>query len=258
MLMNAATECALVRSATDASVTLLASPKGDAAKYDAPTLAMFGSLQTMWNYLNDTLFSGRLEGVLLNLSRHNPRTLGFFAPDRWEDGTDKRVSEISLNPSNLKHRTPEQIVSTLAHEMLHCGQHQRPDLYGTPSRSYHNRAFADAAESIGLMTSDTGLPGGRRVGPRMTHCVIEGGAFQRAFQAMPSEWFLPFTCGERTDRTTGKGGKGGDASKKRYQCPGCRTRFWGKSGISAICTPCLVVAKETGAPLESAVYQEAA
>ncbi len=35
-------------------------------------------------------------------------------------------------------------------------------------------------ERVGLMPSDTGQPGGRKVGQSMTHYIITGGAFDRA------------------------------------------------------------------------------
>ncbi len=247
------TEGAPVATTADRFESVPAGPRWGSSKKDAPTEAQFGALQKMFDYFNAELFDGKLGHVMLNLSRHNPRTLGFFAPDRWEgEGSDKRVSEISLNPSNLRYRTPEQICSTMVHEQCHFLLWERK----MASRGgYHCRRFSDLMQSVGLITSSTGAPGGARTGQKISHYIEPTGAFARAFERMPKDWFLPFTCGERSDkRPTGKG----DASKTRYQCPTCRTRFWGKPGIEAICTPCLVIAKETGAPIETAVYLEAA
>jgi len=50
-----------------------------------PTQAQFAAYRAMWDYFNVTLFGGALRRVFLNFLRH-AKSLGFFAPERWESG----------------------------------------------------------------------------------------------------------------------------------------------------------------------------
>jgi hypothetical protein len=94
-------------------------------------------------------------------------------------------------------------------------------------------------EKVGLMPSSTGEPGGKRVGPRMTHYIIENGAFAKAFAAMPATFLLPWRSGIPE---LAKGGavapKKKDPSKVKYTCEGCGTNVWGKIGLRIQCSIC--------------------
>ena len=154
-----------------------------------PTDAQFAAFQNLWAFFNQALFLGVLQPVLLNFSRA-ANTFGFFAPLRWESNGET-THEISLNPAYLRHREPRAVVSTLVHEMVHAFQAQ----FGKPGRGgYHNQEWADKMEAIGLMPSSTAAPGGKRTGDRVSHYIIEGGPFARAFAAMPQEFLLPWLC----------------------------------------------------------------
>lgn len=197
-----------------------------------PTGAQFGAYERMYEYFNRELFGGTLPACLLNFSRL-ARTYGFFAPARWESGADVR-HEISLNPGTLKQRQPIEIASTLVHEMVHLWQQEN----GRPSRrGYHNAEWAAKMEEVGLVPSATGQPGGARVGQSVSHYIAPGGAFARAFDTMPSEYLLPWSCGEPEE---GRGKPGGPAArnKVKYTCPECATNVWGKPGLSIVCGEC--------------------
>src|SRR5437879_6486185 len=146
-----------------------------------PTPEQIRAYQTMYDHFNGTLFKGALPDVILNFSRR-ARSRGFFAPRRWCKYENASIThEISLNP-DLRDRDPREVASTLVHEMLHLWQME----YGSPSRAgYHNSEWADKMESIGLMPSRTGEPGGKRVGQSMTHFIIEGGLFAQVYQRLP-------------------------------------------------------------------------
>ncbi len=196
-----------------------------------PTNAQFAAYRAMWLYFNTALFNGALPPVILNFSRH-ANSLGFFAPLRWERGK-QTTHEISLNPSYLKRRPARDVASTLVHEMAHAWQFTE----GKPGRrGYHNEEWAQKMDALGLPPSSTGAPGGARVGYRMSHYILQGGAFDRAFDAMPREYLLPWTCWEF------EGGKGKTqkprASKLKYTCPGCAANAWGKPGLSLRCGEC--------------------
>ncbi len=224
-------------------------PKPPAAQ---PTAELFAAYRAQFVYLNRTLFGGELPECVLNFSRH-ARSYGFFAPGRWRhvEGT-RTTHELSLNPDYLATRTPREVASTFVHELCHLWQ----EVCGKPPRRcYHDWEFARKMESVGLMTSTTGAPGGKRVGQSMTHYIIEGGPFDVAFQNMPADCQLPWRAlGVPT--ATPKTRKGGteadgegdgeqgsvptagkkDASKTPYQCT-C-SRMWGKPGLDATCNLC--------------------
>jgi hypothetical protein len=146
----------------------------------------------MFEYFNRELFENRLPACLLNFSR-KARTFGFFAPQRWQGGAEEVRHEISLNPSTLRSRRPIDVASTLVHEMVHLWQQD----FGQPSRrGYHNAEWAQRMDEVGLVPSSTAAPGGARVGQLVSHYIATGGRFERAFEAMPSEYLLPWSCEE--------------------------------------------------------------
>jgi hypothetical protein len=207
-----------------------------------PTNAQFAAYRAMWAYFNTVLFGGALGDVILNFSRL-ARSLGFFAPERWRDAGDQVTHEISLNPAHLKRDNAKDAASTLVHEMAHLFRHGQPN---PPRNGYHDRQWADKMESLGLMPSSTAAPGGARVGYRMSHYIIPGGAFERAFEQMPPACQLPWTCGI-DDEARGKGGdkKAKKAKKEaarkvkvKYSCPDCELNVWGRAGLHLRCEDC--------------------
>ena len=206
------------------------------AERTAPTPEQFSAYQSMYDHFNRTLFDGELPQVILNFSRR-AGSLGFFGADRWDNGRT-RTHEISLNPAHLKERPSIDVASTLVHEMVHLWQHER----GTPSRAgYHNAQWAEKMEAVGLVPSDTGRPGGRKVGQQMDHYVGDGGGFQRAFERLPRGCLLPWQC--RPDPERGAGGGLGAApagarNKVKYTCPSCASNVWGRPELELQCVPC--------------------
>lgn len=197
-----------------------------------PTNSQFAAYRAMWDYFNVALFAGTLSPVILNFSR--AASLGFFAPLRWESESGSETThEISLNPAHLKTRAPRDVAATLVHEMAHLWQQD----FGTPGRrGYHNEEWARKMDELGLTPSSTAAVGGARVGYRMSHYIVEGGAFARAFEAMPTRYLLPWTSWEPTGKSKGKSKP--KASKLKYTCPSCAANAWGKPGLLLSCGEC--------------------
>jgi hypothetical protein len=190
-----------------------------------PTADQFGAYGQAYDYFNRTLFGGQLPRCILNFSRH-ARANGFFSPECWSRG-DERTHEISLNPDVLN-RPLLDSMGTLVHEMVHLWQQE----FGKPSRrGYHNAEWAGKMAEIGLMPSETGQPGGRRTGQRVSHYVIEGGEFDNAFRAMPPEYQLPWTSGQPAEHPK-------RADKIKYECITCEVSVWGKAGLNIVCGDC--------------------
>jgi hypothetical protein len=57
--------------------------------------------------------------------------------------------------------------------------HQWQFEFGTPSRAgYHNEEWSKKMQSIGLMPSHNGKPGGKKTGQNMSDYVISGSFFE--------------------------------------------------------------------------------
>lgn len=206
------------------------------------TTEQFKAVQAAFDYFNAVLFNNELPQVMLNFSRHN-KAFGFFAPCQWFDAEndDSQRHEISLNPDYLNERTLKQSYSTLVHEMCHLQQQED----GTaPRRCYHNKDFAAKMERVGLMTSSTGEEGGKRTGQHMTHYIIGGGAFDKAFDAMDKALYLPFMCRGLLSPAAKKKVK--KNSSVSYVCPVCGASVRGKEGLKIACIDCEVIMQAQG------------
>ncbi|MES2880486.1 MAG: SprT-like domain-containing protein [Pseudomonadota bacterium] len=150
-----------------------------------PTTQAYAELQQAYDHFNVTLFEGTLPDCLITLQREK-HTFGYFSRNRFVDRDGTKIDEIALNPSYFAVQPLVEVLQTIAHEQVHLWQHH----YGTPGRTkYHNHEWATKMESIGLMPSSTGLPGGRMVGDQMADYAIEGGAFLKACEQLITEDF---------------------------------------------------------------------
>jgi hypothetical protein len=202
-----------------------------------PTLEQFAKYQAAYDYFNKRLFGGKLQPCLLvfrdGKKKKNCVTLGHFAWDRWANSAGEVCHEISLNPETLR-RPLIETMSTLVHEMVHQWQQDHGD---PPRGGYHDKQWAGKMVEVGLIPSDTGEPGGKQTGQRMTHYVQKGGAFDAAFKAMPDSIALPWTTGESV-LLAGKSKEPASRNKIKYTCPGCDANVWGKPDLHVACCDC--------------------
>jgi hypothetical protein len=180
-----------------------------------------------YDFFNQHLFDGKLPGALLTMQR-SKRTTGYYCSTRFgrRDGDDA-IDEIALNPATFLHRTDREIVSTLVHEQAHRWQFH----YGKPGRrGYHNREWAAKMLELGLIPSDTGWPGGKQTGQRVTHYIEENGAYDTNYRKLES---LGFKLDYQDRHAAGP-----DAPRKlkaRYACPLCSIHVWGKPDLRIAC-----------------------
>jgi hypothetical protein len=140
-----------------------------------------------YDYFNEALFDGTLPACSIWLSRKTPFA-AFFPSGGQGIGSGDRLHLIQINPDILT-RPPIFVMSVLVREQCHLWQW----VHGKPFQgTCHDRQWSAKMESIGLMSSRTGRPGGKRTGHRLTHYVIEGGPFERAFNSMPETYWLPW------------------------------------------------------------------
>lgn len=195
-----------------------------------PTAETTRELVFAYDYFNTCLFDGRLPACLITLQR-KAGALGYFCAERFINGERQVTDEIALNPAYFAEQTTEDILSTLVHEQVHLWQQH----FGQPGRGrYHNRQWAAKMESLGLMPSNTGRPGGRKTGDRVSHYTLVGGAFDRAAKALIAAGFR-ITWQDRTalDET------GNRSNREKFHCAGCGLNAWARPDAQLICGTCL-------------------
>jgi predicted SprT family Zn-dependent metalloprotease len=209
-------------------------------KSATPTAGNYASFNEAICFFNETLFGGQLPEPLFTMQRHRG-AYGFFSSRRFthRDGAVV-IDEIALNPAAMQGRSDQQIASTISHEQAHQWQYH----FGNPSRGgYHNREWATKMESIGLVPSHTGMPGGKRTGQKMSHYIAPAGLFQHHWQILADRGFRL----DWQDRVT----NGREAVKKlkaTYACPKCSFHLWGQEGHHISCDDCgeAMVCREAG------------
>jgi predicted SprT family Zn-dependent metalloprotease len=203
---------------------------------DSPTQHTYDSLTQAYSHFNKSLFNGVLPCCLITMQRKQG-AYGYFAGDRFgtRDGGQK-TDEIALNPSHFKAQTTQEILSTLVHEMAHLWQHH----FGKPGRtSYHNREWAECMRAIGLIPSDTGQPGGKETGQKVSHYIAENGKFAESCAELVSSGY-DLSYIELWDEASAAKRKKKAASKTKYTCPDCSANAWAKPAARLICGDCEV------------------
>lgn len=151
----------------------------------SPTHQTYAELQRAYDHFNRSLFDGQLPPCLITLQREK-RSYGYFSAGRFARQDGALTDEIAMNPVYFAVVPLVETMQTLVHEMCHLWQHH----FGQPGRGrYHNEQWAARMESIGLMPSSTGKPGGRRTGDHVADYAIEGGAFLRACEQLLTQAF---------------------------------------------------------------------
>jgi len=233
-----------------------------------PTTEQFAAFQRMFDYFNHVLFADQLPHAILTIDRHTG-ACGYYIDGRWISPDGEITPEIGLGAKHLATGPLDDVVSTVVHEMAHHWQR----CFGTPGRrGYHNEEWASKMETIGLMPSHTGKPGGRRVGDQMDHWILPDGPYARAFAAMPAECRLPWQAREIVapaptkvpcleEIPTGVAAIAAAPAKTRnkvkYTCPSCATNIWGKPDLHVICGDCCQ-RMETGVRAAAKADREAA
>ena len=110
--------------------------------------------------------------------------------------------------------------------------HLKQQHFGKPARGrYHNKQWADWMAELGLEPTNTGEPGGKRTGDRVSHYIVEGGPFDLACQAFLAK-HQGLLWGDRPIESKGAGGK-----RSKYICrdPECQLAAWAKPGVTIWC-----------------------
>jgi predicted SprT family Zn-dependent metalloprotease len=195
-----------------------------------PTKRAYEDFDIAYTHFNKRLFAGRLPPCVITVRPHRG-AYGYFSGERFGSRGGKEIhDEIALNIKTFQQRTPVQILSTLVHEMVHLEQFH----FGEHSRNgYHNKEWAAWMERVGLMPSDTGAPGGKRTGQRMTHYVVRNGPFAQAFAGR--KFVVPYFDRHHETSITRK------KRKVTFTCPSCDDKVWGRADVRMRCEKCDVL-----------------
>jgi predicted SprT family Zn-dependent metalloprotease len=232
-----------------------------------PAEELIHQLRLAFNHFNEALFDSKLDGCFFTLERRGS-AISYFWRARWQNQQQARAHEIALNPSLFAEHSLGELLQALARSQCMLWQH----LYGKPSRAhYYNKEWAEKMESIGLVPSDTGLPGGRKVGQNVRHYLVEDGPLDRACISLIKKGFdVPwldrnFSTGLWPVPTIEKSRKPRRASrsfldsvirtrfkdlthysesspnartKVKYSCVSCGANIWGKPQLTVRCGSC--------------------
>jgi len=199
-----------------------------------PTPETYNALTRAFNLFNRELFDDELPPCLITYQRHK-NAYGYFHGSKFAelDNDAVPVDEIALNPATFHGRSRREILSTLAHEMCHLWQHH----HGHPSRNgYHNKEWAGKMQKIGLEPSDTGKPGGKPTGRKVSHYIVKGDRFDKLAALFTRTETLPLF--KDRDSTEEKNKPTRPNSKTRYTCPACEQHAWAKPDAKLICGEC--------------------
>jgi predicted SprT family Zn-dependent metalloprotease len=178
------------------------------------------------------LVDGRLPAPVFTLNWMRRKTRGYFNGGKFVKPDGTTADEIAMNSDLFRSRADRETLGTLVHEMVHQWQHH----FGkAPRKGYHDKEWAGAMEARGLMPSDTGFPGGKKTGQAVTHYIIDGGPYDKAYASLASSGFkITWASVPRTPKE-GKGGK-----REKYVCPSCSLQMERKFEASIICKPCTI------------------
>lgn len=236
----------------------------------SPTVQNYTELQVAYDHFNRALFEGALPACLITLQREK-RSFGYFSHQRFANLQGVMTDEIALNPAYFAIVPLVETMQTLVHEMVHLWQHH----LGKPGRTrYHNDEWANKMQSIGLMPSSTGKPGGKRTGDHVADYAIEGGLFLQACAELVTKdfqisWYDRFPeprqmeAGNEVQSMQLSASVGGGVTssqsqavrsalhlpaagqaapvkpptRSKYTCA-CRQSVWGKPGLKLMCLLC--------------------
>lgn len=144
------------------------------APFTDPTRDTYEELNRAYEFFNQRLFDSKLPPCMITL-RARGKSLGYYHGHRFVHPDGRTTAEIALNPEAAAYMSPLQCLSILVHEQIHLYQHH---LKLAPRRPYHDSWFASESKRVGLITSDTGLPGGKSTGQSMAHYIELNGLFE--------------------------------------------------------------------------------
>jgi hypothetical protein len=151
----------------------------------SPTISFYSELQSAFDQFNSSLFEGKLPPCLITL-RSSSHAYGYHHSKRFVSPQGEFLDELGMHPGFFTLRPIEEVLSTLVHEMVHHWQEH----FGSPTQSNaHNREWGQKMKDVGLIPSNTALPGGKSTGRTMSHYIEPNGKFINACRDVVNSGF---------------------------------------------------------------------
>jgi len=200
-----------------------------------PTGKTYTELDRAYVAFNVALFDGDLPGCLITLTRRR-RSQGFIKLGQFcSSDRSETTDEIGLNPQRFDGVPDDEIQALLVRLMCHQWRAYQDRPPKKPS--YCDEVTASKLESLGLVPTDTGKPGGRRTGSNIGHYIIEDGLFAGVAAARKFD----------RDRLFYDLSKEQDPRERRnkatFTCPLCKIKRYGDTPKAPpLCGSCSVAA----------------
>lgn len=228
--------------------------------------SLYEQFQFIYDHFNAKLFGRQLPECVFTFRSGSSKS-GYVLKNRWKRSDGSCCHELAINSRILDGISLIVLCQTIVHEqckILHF-------LNGTSCRKgYHDTKWANSMESIGLIPSHNGKPGGKRTGQKMSSYVDKKGKFfdaclelvkcgfklswidtkhynsrnleaatdlphESATEAMvgllEGKLVQPIEIKPEADNVLVK-------RKVKYHCAHCNVSVWGKSGLAVQCLKC--------------------
>lgn len=193
---------------------------------------------------------------------------------RWKHSSGESFHELAINSKVIDGVSLLTLFQTIVHEQ--CKLYNL--LKGGGCRhGYHDKKWAETMESVGLIPSHNGRPGGRKTGQRMSSYIDKDGLFfsscisllkagfaldwvdtkhfspkalpplskegetvelEKISKLLNNKLSLPDTLNGSVPTDTNK-------SKVKYLCSACNASVWGKPALKVRCIDCNTIFKES-------------
>lgn len=184
--------------------------------------------EKLFHFVNEKLFESELPAVVITIQEDKRnKAYGWFTLQKvWkETRADEGLNEINISAQFLN-RSPEELASTLIHELCHFYANIHSIQDTSRSGTYHNKLFAKIAEVHGLHVDCE-----KGIGWSRTSLTDETKSLLHPFFENN-----PFPLFYRTVTAKGKALK--SSSTRKYECPICLSSCRATKELRLICADC--------------------
>lgn len=203
------------------------------------------------HFFNKELFDSLLPPIVFTYQRQN-RRIAEAILGRWKNEQKEIYDEITINPEYFAKYPLVEIFQCLVFEMSTVWQAH----HGCPgSEGLVNTEKVLMLESIGLIPSSTGTPGGKKCGFHKNSFILLGGRFLLACHELISDGFkfdltdrypifrsgkpiLAYDNDGNPVPITALCERVSELSEIKYTCDGCSSEVHGKPDMNIKCNDC--------------------
>jgi predicted SprT family Zn-dependent metalloprotease len=201
------------------------------------TTELYAAFQRAYAFYNEKLFAGQLGDVVFTLARHK-KFLGYFwalrfAPYMSDKGNS--IHEIAINPDYRGYK-PEDVLSTLVHEMVHYLHLQMYGPEEAAKNGGHPRSWKELMIARGLLPRSASKNNSSKngTGRYVTHDIEPHGSFDRLTrQLLESGFRIPLASHSPPSKP-----KAQKVKSTIYACHTCEQKVRGTPGQHIVCGVC--------------------